>query len=239
MSQDQKNADLGHPPERPIWMAFRVGSFLWSIPLAARTAGRRFPWCWTFRCGARVMWRIARFVAIPLRLSMRWKTRPWWSLALGAWNKQSAFYWPRRGAEVDSLYPPAAEMKIRFGENGLLRDTRSSRLPDATRGMLVCPVRVCYKFGLVFRVDDSCLLLIFLLVKLTASWCITDPGWAGRPPTCNGSMITPGRIRRVRWSRLPRRQIAPCSSTFCRWIWAPCAGSRRVSTYIQFPDRFF
>src|ERR1700676_710494 len=109
-------------------LPLRVGSLGWSIPFVALIAGSRFRWCWTFQYRDRVMSRIARFVAIRLRSSMRWRTRHWWDLVLCGWNRGQS-----------SLYPPAARLKIRFGESGLLRDTRSRQIARRDAGDVGLP----------------------------------------------------------------------------------------------------
>src|SRR5579862_2018651 len=108
---------------------------------------------------------------------------------------------------LDRLCPTIEQIDVRLLQNFVIRASLKIRgqppcPSDAWRatgaglriGLISC---VCYKRGPGLS-GQLCLLSIFLLAKLTASWCTTAQVWAEKPPTCSGSTTTPARRKRAR-----------------------------------------
>jgi hypothetical protein len=61
-------------------------SILWNIPLPVRIAAKRFRWCWTYPCTSKLMWKIAKCAATPLRSVTPCRTKSWRNFRPGLWD---------------------------------------------------------------------------------------------------------------------------------------------------------
>jgi hypothetical protein len=61
-------------------------SILWNIPLPVRIAAKRFRWCWTYPCTSKLMWKIAKCAATPLKSVTPCRTKSWWNFRPGLWD---------------------------------------------------------------------------------------------------------------------------------------------------------
>ena len=61
-------------------------SILWNTPLPVRIAAKRFRWCWTYPCTSKLMWKIAKCAATPLRSVTPCRTKSWWNFRHGLWD---------------------------------------------------------------------------------------------------------------------------------------------------------
>ena len=61
-------------------------SMLWSFPLPVRIAAKKFRWCWTYPFTSKLMWKIAKCAATPLRSVTPCRTKSWWNFRPGLWD---------------------------------------------------------------------------------------------------------------------------------------------------------
>jgi len=92
-------------------------SILWNIPLPVRIVAKRFRWCWTYPCTSKLMWKIAKCAATPLRSVTPCRTKSWWNFRPGLWDDRRPKC--QRILQRNPVIRPAVDHAIRWEGSGL------------------------------------------------------------------------------------------------------------------------
>ena len=92
-------------------------SILWNIPLPVRIAAKRFRWCWTYPCTSKLMWKIAKCAATPLRSVTPCRTKSWRNFRPGLWDDRRLKC--QRILQRNPVFRPAVDQCHHVGRFGL------------------------------------------------------------------------------------------------------------------------
>jgi hypothetical protein len=119
-------------------------SILWNTPLPVRIAAKRFRWCWTYPCTSKLMWKIAKCAATPLRSVTPCRTKSWWNFRHGLWDDRRLKC--QRILQRNPVIRPAVDHAIMWEGSGLHSSTIDLLLfvpSDTSRSFAALPDRGC------------------------------------------------------------------------------------------------